>query len=207
MTPPGLGAGMDGCHGTKGGVDRGQVVGGSQGHPGRRAVRVAGHVAHPADCFANGAVAGALGVRAGLAVAADAHHDQAGVARRQSLVAQAKSFHDAGAVVLHQNVGAGDQFLRYRTAFYRLEVQCNRALVAQNGGGVQRHIIHMLAHLAHRVTLGRFDLDDIRAEVGQQTGAGRAGNGGADFNDLQAGQRTHRGGIHGVPSGRDCRLS
>jgi len=72
------------------------------------------------------------------------------------------------------------------------EIERNGAFVAKNRGCIERHVTDMLAHLAHRITVGWLDLDHVCTKIGQQTGAGRAGDGGADLDHLEACQRTHR---------------
>ena len=52
---------------------------------------------------------GAVFVRAGLAVAVDAQHDQARVDSAQCREAEAAGFHRAGLEVLNQHVGLGDE--------------------------------------------------------------------------------------------------
>ena len=203
---------MDGGHGAERGVHRRQVVGGGQRHTGWGPVGIAGHVAHTANGLADGAVTRALGVGPGLAVAADAHHHQTGIARRERLIAQTQALHHAGAVVFHQDVGARDQLEGQFTSGGGFQVQDHGALVAQDGRRIQRDVADMLTHLAHRVALRGFDLDHVGAEIGQQARAGRAGDGGADLDDLQAGQRPGGGCVvHGLspegPTRPSCRMA
>jgi hypothetical protein len=47
----------------------------------------------------------------------------------------------------------------------------------------------MLAHLSHRVAIGRLDFDHVGAKVGQQAGASWPSNRAAHLDDLEIGQR------------------
>jgi hypothetical protein len=78
-------------------------------------------------------VAGAVGQRAGLAIAREAGIDQPGVVAGQVGRAQAHAFHDAGAVRLEHHVGLLAQPPRHGQADRRLEVQANGPLAPAPG--------------------------------------------------------------------------
>ena len=176
-------------HGAERAVHRGQIVGGSQGDAAGRPVRVAGQLADAGEGVADRPVAGPRGVRAGLAVAADAHHHQAGVERLHRVPAEAQALHHAGPVVLDQDIGVRQQPGEHLLAGRLLEIDRDAALAALDRHRLQRHAVGEQAHLAHRVALGRLDLDDLGAEVGQQPATGRAGEGVAQLDHAHAGQR------------------
>ena len=100
-------------------------------HAHRHAARLAGQVAQAAHRLADGAEARQVAVGAGLAVARDAQHHQAGVQLRQHVVAHAPAFERAGAEVLDQHVGLGDQLAGDVLPFGAAQVERDRALVAR----------------------------------------------------------------------------
>ena len=121
----GLVACFEGQHGAERRIEAGDVVGGGGRNAAGRPVGVASNVAYAADRFADHAVAGALAVRTGLAVAADADHDQAGIQFRQFVVTQPPRFERTGTKILDQEVAFR------RDGFYQLlaarfaQVHCN----------------------------------------------------------------------------------
>jgi len=158
-------------------VQAGDVVGHRHRDARGRPVLVASEVAQAAHRLANDAVAGALAVGPVLAKAADAHHHQARVALRELLVAQAPLLQAAGAEVLHHHVAARSELGGDPLALRAAQVDADHRLVAENAGGVERHLVVALAHGAHRVAFRGFDLDHLGAEVGQQATAERPGHG------------------------------
>jgi hypothetical protein len=155
----------------------------------RRAVGKAGHVAQPAHRLADGAEAGLLRHRPALAEARQAHHDQAGVDLRQRLPAQAELVEHAGAEVLHHDVGLGHQPAHHLDAVRVLQVHRHRLLVARLQVPPQRGALVELAPLAQRIAaIGRFDLDHLGAELGEDARGEGAGDQGAEFDDLEAGE-------------------
>src|SRR5690606_17992231 len=87
----------------------GQRVADADPDPRRRPVRVAGDVAQPAHGLTDDTEPGPLAVRAGLAVARDADHDQLRVDLAEPIPAEPPALQRARPEVLHQDVGGGDQ--------------------------------------------------------------------------------------------------
>ncbi|MCY1413738.1 hypothetical protein D9M71_291750 [compost metagenome] len=164
----------------------------------RRAVLETGDVAQPAHGFADGAEPRLVFHRPGLAEARQAHHHQARVQRMQHVPAQVEFFQHAGAEILDQDVGLGQQALEYFAALGVLEVEGERLLVAGLHEPPQRGALVQLAPLAQRVAaIGRFDLDHFGAEFGTDTRGERPGDQGTEFDNFKAGEG-FAGRRHGV---------
>ena len=133
-----------------------------------------------------GAAAGAP-----VAEAADGGVDQLGEALVQGLVAQAQAIHDAAAIVLDHGVGAVAQPHHQLAAFGLLQVDGDRLLVAVDRGEVAAERPQLVVGMvgpddARVVAVERLDLDDLRALVGQQHGAERAGQHLREIDDADA---------------------
>ncbi len=90
-------------------VETGDGVGHAGGRAGGRAVRLTGEVAQAGEGLGGAAEAGAVAVGAGLPVAGDAHQDRVRVQPADDLGTDALAFDGAGAEVLDDHVGGGDQ--------------------------------------------------------------------------------------------------
>jgi len=73
------------------------------------------------------------GARAVGAETGDRHADQARVARGQVGIHQTQALHHAGAEVVDQHVGTGDQRGQYRPGGRRLQIKRDTALAAVGG--------------------------------------------------------------------------
>ena len=190
-----LGSGLQCQQHTDHAVQRGQRVAQAHARAHRHPAGLAHQVAQAAHRFGHHCEAGQVAVRAGLAVAADAQHDQPGVLSRQRLVAQSPFLQRAGLEVLDQHIGLGGQTARVGAAFVGAQVQHHALLVAAlhlppHAGALVQH-----PPLAQRVAVaGRLDLDDLGAEVGQGLAGKRPGDQLAEFQHLQTGQRAGRWG-------------
>ena len=173
------------------------VIGRRCGDAAGRTVGVTGDVAQSADCFADHAVAGPLAIRAGLPVAADADHDQAGVDCRQVGIAQPPRFKRSRPEVLDQKITFGGETPDDRLSPWFAQIDADQRLVAENTRGPQRFAVVTLAHRAHRVAVGRFDLDHLGAEIGKETAAERPGDGRPQFEHPIAGERAVAWLLHG----------
>ena len=78
-----------------------------------------------------------------------------------------------------------------------LEVERDRLLAAVDRSEVLAVAAVHRRPLAHRVALGRLDLDDLGAEVGEQHAAERAGGDLAELDDLEARERGAEANCHG----------
>src|SRR5690606_32325366 len=164
-----------------------------QSDPARRSIRVASEMAHAAKGFTNRAIAGPSGIGTVLAIAADAHHDQAGIVGGEGVIAQPQAFEHAWPVVLDEHVGLVDQRAGDGLAFGMLEIKRDAALATHEGDALQGYAVDVIAELAHRVALPGLDLDDIGAEIRQQPCARGTGERTADFNHADARQRAASG--------------
>ena len=91
---------------------------------------------------------------------------------------------------MHEDVGILDQPPGNGNALWRLEIECDAALVAIGCRVVVTHRIMEVRRPGPAVVadLGSLDLDDVSAIVAQHHGAKRAGHGNADLDHLDAGQ-------------------
>jgi hypothetical protein len=155
------------------------------------AAGVAGDAHHARHRLRHQVKARPVGPGPGLAEARDAGVDQARVGRAQVLVAQPQPPQRAGAVVLQQDVGVAREPQHHRAAGLGLEVQRHAALVAVHVEKAERVVsLHAKAHRAAGLVAGagRFDLDDVRAQVAQQHAGVRPGHDLGDVEDLDAGK-------------------
>ena len=90
-------------------------------------------------------------VRPGLAETRRADHDQAGVVFGQALVAEVPALHRAGAEVLDQHVGVGDQLQQDLLAVGLGEVERARAFVARRRLPPDRDAVLLPAEAAQRI--------------------------------------------------------
>src|SRR5690606_4575925 len=162
-------------------------------------VRESGDVAHAAHGFGDGAEARPVAVRPVLPVARQPHEDEAGVVRREAVVAKAPLLQRARAKVLDHDVGPGGEPAHQVLALGLAQVDADGALVAglhdppQRGAG--RIVGPQLAPLAQRVAAlaprprRRLDLDHVGTQVGKQHPAVRAHQHVPDLDDALAAQR------------------
>jgi hypothetical protein len=110
-----------------------------------------------------------------------------GVQRAQHLVAHAPAFERAGAEVLDQHVGLGDEPARDVLALGAAQVERERALVARLHLPPHRGAVLQQAPVAQRVAAaGRFDLDDVGAEFAERLAGEGPGDELAHLDDAQA---------------------
>ena len=112
----------------------------------------------------------------------------------QLVPAQTPGFERAGLEVLDQHVGLGGQPAHQGLALGLAQVGADRALVARRHLPPDRGALAQQPPLAQRIAaFGRFDLDDVGAEVGQRLGGEGAGDQLAELDHLEAlqGLRIH----------------
>lgn len=133
-------------------------------------------------------VPGLLGARAGLAVSGDRAQDGGWIRGVDRLPAGAEAIEDARPEALDHHVRLRGEREEAGDALGRAKIDGDRSLavverderhalrVVDGGALVGRHgeWRHHARHVASG-HLGMVDADDVRAEIGQQTGAGRAG--------------------------------
>ena len=132
----------------------------------------------------------------GLSVARDGAVDEAGVHLRQLGIVKAQPLHHAGTVVLDQDVDGAGQLLDRGDRLGTLEVEhdgpfAGIELPEHRAGAIALH-----RTAAHQVALGRFDLDDVGAHVGEQPAAVGPGDRGREVEDPQAVERPRIGFSH-----------
>src|SRR3546814_4554695 len=102
------------------------------------------------DLLADRTETGVPGIRAGLAIARHAHHDQTWIDRAQRVPAQAPAFERAGPEVLDDDVGLSDQFTQQRLTFGDTQIERHRFLVARDHRPPQRFAVFAAPPYAHR---------------------------------------------------------
>ena len=174
------------------GVDGRVLVGHRQGNARGRAIRVTRHVTHASDSLGGHAVTRPILVGAGLPVAADAHHDQAGIVSTELVVTQPQAFKCARAEVFDEHIRLRSQLAHQIPSLRGLDVDRDGLLVSQDRRRVERNLTVVPPHIAHRVALGGLDLDDVGAEVSEQPRAHGAGDRRAKFKHGVASERAAR---------------
>ena len=191
-----------GGHGLRGG-DGGDAVGEAERGQGRRAVGFAGDGREAAHRLGEGAEAGPRRVRAELAERGDPRDDEARVDLGEHVGAEAPALQGAGAEVLDQHVGAGQETFEQVGAGGPGQVEGGAALVAAEQRPPQRHAVLGGAVAAGRIALGgMLDLDDVGAEVSEDGGGERAGEQGGHVHDgdpCQGGLRFHQPSLAALP--------
>ncbi len=154
-------------------------------------------------------VGGAVAVVATQAVPAHAPVDKARVALHGGRGLETECVECVGAQVGHEDVGRCQELLEPLPGLHLAQVEHDAALapiVLREGrvGGVAAADAQRAERVAHRVTRGRFHLDDVGAPVGQQRRRRGRGDPDAELDHAQAGQRREAlggvgGGHRGVP--------
>jgi hypothetical protein len=111
--------------------------------------------------------------------------DQPRVDLAQVLPAAAQTFDRAGSEVFQHDVRAADEPVNHGLALRVLEIDGDGALVAIVGREESRG---EAGHAARWIALGRFDLDDVGAEVGEHDAGARSHDGMAEVENLHAGE-------------------
>src|SRR5260221_563531 len=129
--------------------------------------------------------AGAVAIGAVGAEAGDAAIDETRVDLAQALIIELQPMLHIGPEVLDHDVGVLDQPVQDLERLRLLEIEGDAPLVA-----VQVLEIGAVPRAAEpAIALGRFDLDDFRAPIGELAHAGGAGAHARQIDDLEAGKR------------------
>jgi len=112
--------------------------------------------------------------------------DQPRIPLRQIGVAAAQPVHGAGCVVFQNEVGGGRQPVEQGPALVGFQIDGEAALVAVEG---QKKSRGKADAPPRRVAVGRFDLDHVGAEVGEDQARRWAHDGVAEFEHANAGKR------------------
>ena len=138
-------------------------------------------------------------LRTVLTEAGDRQHHEAGVAGRQVRPVEVEPGEDARSEVLDHDVGRGGQIGDELGAAGRVEVHRDVALPRVLLRVVARQAVDDLAPQPCDVALGRLDLDDVGAEVGQHPAGQRPGQHPRQVEHADPVQRVHGG--HTVTDG------
>src|SRR3954447_7754172 len=125
-------------------------------------------------------------------------------------MAQAHLGELARSKVFHQGVAPGREAQDDVDRLLVFQVQGDAALVAGVERPPGRDTVNLLAPLPDRIAGLRLDLDDVRAQIGEQPRAERRGDEMADLENAQARQRAVRGSLRHLltsPSLYDFRLA
>src|SRR6185437_6826900 len=166
-------------------------------HARRRALHIARRIADPAHRFADRAEARPVAIRTRLTVAGDADHRQLRVDRVQHVPAKAEFFERAGTQILDHHVGFGGKPLDDLDAIRGLQVHAHGLLVARLQIPPERGAFMQLAPFAKGIAgFGRFDLDDVGAELGHEARGKGRGDESSDLDDAN----TLKGSTHDAVS-------
>ena len=128
-----------------------------------------------------------------LAKAGDAAIDDLVVNRPHGIVAEAKSFHNAGPELLNQHVGPLQKRRQPDKGIGRLEINGDRAFASIQQGkvgaiGAETRLVspHFVADVR------ALDLDDLGTSLGEKQARQRSGQQRAKINDLDARKRLHK---------------
>ncbi|MGY4426754.1 hypothetical protein ACVWY2_009203 [Bradyrhizobium sp. JR6.1] len=124
--------------------------------------------------------------RAGLAVAGDRAEDQLRIDVADRGIVELEPAHHAGAEILHQHVGGRDQPAHGFDAGRRLQVEHEAVLADIELAERRRAMVAHRRSRPHRLALGGFDLDHLRAHVGEHPRAMRSGDRGRKIEHAKA---------------------
>ena len=179
-------------------VEPGEVVGNRHPDPRRRAVRMPRHVHQAALGLDDGIVPGQVPLRAGLSVAGDRAVDEARVAGRDRVVAEAQLRQAARPEVLDQHVRRVDQTAEHVGAGVGLQIDGEALLAAVQAEKEGAPPVPERRPGAGVVALGRLlDLDDLGAHVAEHHRAVGTGEDARQVEHPESGQGGHRiGGLY-----------
>src|SRR3954470_13428587 len=173
-------------------VERSNRVAERKIRPRRRPVREAVHIAQSADGFGDGSESRALLVRAGLAIAGNAHQHQFRIGARQLLPSQVPALERARPEILDHDMRVAREAPHDLLAFELAQVARHRLLVARLHVPPERRAVPHPPPLAQRVAFARrLDLDHLRAEVAERLRAERPGDERAELDDPNAGEGSY----------------
>ncbi len=165
-------------HRGEGADQPGHLVGQRDRRQQRLAVGLPAERGQPAHRFGDRGEPRPVRVRPVLTEPGDARDHQRWSAGEQHVGPEPEALERAGAEVLDEHVGLGDQAQEHLAVGVGLQIERDRPLVAVDELPPQAAAVAWVApgHVAQRVTaVGSFDLDDVGAEVGEVAGAVRAG--------------------------------
>ncbi len=179
-----------------GGEEAGGDIADGRADAGGRTARMAGDAHDAAHGLDDHVIGRAISVRAAMAEARGRGVDQARMAFMQHIPAIAQFFHGAGTVVLYQHIGLGQQPIEDGAVGILLQIDGDGFLAAVEGGEIAGDAVDEGTVAAGIVALGRLDLDDACAQIGQQHGAIGACQDPGQVQDDEAGEGS--GNSHGI---------
>ncbi len=184
-------------------VSGGQRVTDRDPHARGRQIGIADDAAPAAHRLANAAESRPRRIGTRLAVTRHAHDDQPGVGLAEFGRVEVPFLERAGAEILDQYVGLGDQLARQLLTVFTSQVDGDRIFVARDHAPPAGFVA--LAPVAHLVAgARRFELDDFGAHVAEQLAAERTRDQLPHLDDPDALQRAPAAHIrHIIPFGTD----
>jgi hypothetical protein len=134
----------------------------------------------------DGRVGGQSGRGPGLAIAGHGAEHEIGTHGPEGLVVEPEPLHHAGPEILHHEIGVGDQALDDVDGRGLLEIEHEAPLARIELPEVAAHPVAQRRPGAHQLAVRGLDLHHVGAEVGQQPGAMRTGDGGREVEDAHA---------------------
>jgi hypothetical protein len=138
-------------------------------------------VAHDAaPCLYDEVEGGAVFKRACFAVAGDGAGNDTGINLLQGIIVYLQSFGNAGAVVIDDDIGFFDQFVKYLPAPVAIQVEDDALFVAVMGNKIGAFPFKHIGGCATTTVAGTgpLDLDNFRAQISQNHGAVGSGDDG-----------------------------
>src|SRR5258708_2163243 len=177
-------------------IDAGENVRDRNARAGWFTVGSSGQRHEPADALRHQIVASAARMRAGLAETGDGTVDETRTGRREARIVEPEFLQAADLEVLDQHIGLRRKLTHDAFAVLALEIAFDRALATVGRVEIGSAEIALLAFDERRSPSARIvtgllalDLDDVRAEVGEQLSGPRAGENAGQFQHANAGQR------------------
>ncbi len=157
----------------------------------RRPLRLAGDAHDSRHALNEEVVAGALGVRAGLAEAGHRAVDEPRIERLQALVVEPELLQTADLEILKEHIGARREPAHDLAPPVGGEISDNRAFAAiarvEIGGRfLPLRFDEGRTPAARLVALRTLDLDDVGAEIGERLSGGRAREHARELDDAQS---------------------
>ena len=185
-----------------GGIHAAHHVGDADAGLGRLAafrIRPAGERHQPAHPLDEKVVAGPVRIGAVLAEAGDRAIDEAGIFRRQRLVAEPAASKVADLEILHQHIGAARQPAHQGNALLARQVDGERTLVAVGGEVIGAFAGLVAVRIAQEgrspaagvvAAAGPLDLDHVGPEIAEELGGGGTGEDARQVEHLHPGERS-----------------
>src|SRR5262249_6629334 len=134
----------------------------------------------------HGRVGGTFGPRTGLTKAGNRAVHEPRMVWCEDLVIESQTTHYAGAKILDDDVAPGGKLANQVEPCRMAEIDRHASLPAIEAREIGALAITKRRLKADKVALGRFDLDNLRAEIGQHPGAVRSRDDGREIENPHA---------------------